>query len=80
MITPRQATRRKINSIVDEMVADLHKIKRFTLNMDELAIMAIGKGLTHRFNRLIAIYKVLDKLDLPVEKVINEEKHLNLEG
>ncbi|MBA7643696.1 hypothetical protein ES703_51428 [subsurface metagenome] len=61
------------------MIADLHKIKRFTLHMDEITVVAIGKGVAHRFNQVIALYNVLDRISLPSDKVIISDEQLNLE-
>lgn len=68
MATPRQKIRQKINRILDEMVADLHNIKRFTLHMDKAAIEVIKKRSAHQLDQIMAIYDVLDATSLPPDK------------
>ena len=52
------------------MIADLHKIQRHTLTFDALSIVAIGRGLADRFNRLVKTYEALSLITLPQEKKI----------
>lgn len=70
MKNPRQKARQEINRILDEMIADLHNIKRFALSLDKDAVTAVGKALAHRFNQLTAIYDTLDVITLPPDKKI----------
>lgn len=70
MSTPRQQARVQINRIIDEMIADLHKIKRHTLHMDTAAVGVIANRAAHQYNQMIAIYDVLDVVVLPPDKKI----------
>ena len=70
MPSPRQFARAQICKTVDEMIAELHKIQRHALHMDDFAIMAIGKSFATRFNHLITIYQNLGQVNLPPEKKI----------
>ncbi len=79
MITPRQKARQEINRLLDEMIADLRKIKCFTLHMDKGAIEIIKKRSAHQLDQLVAIYDVLDAIGLPADKVITADEQLKLD-
>lgn len=79
MSNQRQDARREICKILDEAVADLHKIKRHALHMDAITVLAMAKITAHRWNQLIAIYKRLDNVTLPPEKKIIVPEQFNLE-
>jgi len=70
MATPRQNARREINLIINEMIAELHNTKRFTLHLDEIAIKVVRESMGHHFNQLIAIYHTLDNVIPPPDQSI----------
>ncbi len=78
MATPRQTARVRINKLVDEIVADLHGIKRHTLHMDKPALEVIKRRSASRLDMILAIYDVLDAIDLPAEKLIAPDEELDL--
>lgn len=78
MANARQTARVRINSLIDEIVADLRGIKRHTLHMDKPALEVIKRRSATRIDMILAIYDVLDAISLPAEKLIVPDEELDL--